>query len=99
MVIDQSRFPNVFEGYSLQWFDARWSRLVPDMRWFPATPGRTAAPPGDSSVPVSLSARGRGRRVADHEAPDGVVIDQSRFPNVFEGYSLQWFDARWSRLV
>lgn len=35
VVIDETRFPKVFEGYSLQYFDIGWSRLVPDMRWFP----------------------------------------------------------------
>lgn len=35
IVIDELRFPNVFEGYPLQYFDSAWTRLVPDMRWFP----------------------------------------------------------------
>lgn len=35
IVIDQPRFANVFEGYPLQYFDGSWSRLVPDVRWFP----------------------------------------------------------------
>jgi hypothetical protein len=35
VVIDEGRFPEVYEGSSLQWFDLSWSRLVPDMRWFP----------------------------------------------------------------
>ncbi|KJQ53697.1 LpqB family beta-propeller domain-containing protein [Microbacterium sp. SA39] len=35
IVIDASRFANVFEGYPLQYFDSEWSRLVPDVRWFP----------------------------------------------------------------
>lgn len=35
IVIDEPRFENVFEGYPLQYFDLTWSRLVPDMRWFP----------------------------------------------------------------
>ncbi|WP_341945748.1 LpqB family beta-propeller domain-containing protein [Microbacterium sp. LWH11-1.2] len=35
IVIDQPRFSNVFEGYPLQYFDGEWSRLVPDVRWFP----------------------------------------------------------------
>ncbi|MFS0852476.1 GerMN domain-containing protein [Microbacterium sp. 179-I 3D4 NHS] len=34
-VIDQERFSRVFEGYPLQYFDSTWSRLVPDVRWFP----------------------------------------------------------------
>ena len=60
--------------------------------------GAYSGAPGDSSVPFAL-ARGEDGEWRITEAPDGVVIDQSRFPNVFEGYSLQWFDARWSRLV
>ena len=35
IVIDEPRFSNVFEGYPLQYFDTGWSRLVPDVRWFP----------------------------------------------------------------
>ncbi len=35
IVIDQTRFDTVFEGYPLQYFDSTWSRLVPDLRWFP----------------------------------------------------------------
>ena len=35
IVIDDPRFTKVFDGYPLQYFDASWSRLVPDMRWFP----------------------------------------------------------------
>lgn len=33
------------------------------------------------------------------EAPDGVVIDESRFGRVYEDYSLQYFDQTWTRLV
>ncbi|MCT1395274.1 LpqB family beta-propeller domain-containing protein [Microbacterium sp. p3-SID338] len=54
--------------------------------------------PGDSSVPFAL-ARDEDGEWRITQAPDGVVIDEARFPNVFEGYSLQWFDAGWSRLV
>ncbi|MFS0893327.1 LpqB family beta-propeller domain-containing protein [Microbacterium sp. 179-I 3D3 NHS] len=35
IVIDEQRFPNVYEGYALQYFDSGWARLVPDVRWFP----------------------------------------------------------------
>jgi hypothetical protein len=35
IVIDEERFSTVFEGYPLQYFDRTWSRLVPDVRWFP----------------------------------------------------------------
>lgn len=35
VVIDQLRFSTVFEGYPLQYFDQSWTRLVPDVRWFP----------------------------------------------------------------
>lgn len=35
IVIDEPRFANVFEDYALQYFDSGWSRLVPDVRWFP----------------------------------------------------------------
>lgn len=35
IVIDDSWFPQVFEGYELQYFDQTWTRMVPDVRWFP----------------------------------------------------------------
>lgn len=35
VVIDQDLFAKVFEGYPLQYFDRTWTRLVPDVRWFP----------------------------------------------------------------
>jgi hypothetical protein len=33
------------------------------------------------------------------EAPDGVVIDESRFSRVYDDYPLQYFDQTWERLV
>lgn len=33
------------------------------------------------------------------EAPDGVVIDESRFARVYDDYALQYFDQTWERLV
>ena len=60
--------------------------------------GAYSGAPGDSSIPFAL-ARGDDGEWRITQAPDGVVIDEARFPNVFEGYSLQWFDAGWSRLV
>lgn len=35
IIIDDSWFPQVFEGYALQYFDQTWTRMVPDVRWFP----------------------------------------------------------------
>lgn len=35
IVIDENRFPVVFDGYPLNYFDRSWKRLVPDVRWFP----------------------------------------------------------------
>nr|WP_314843574.1 LpqB family beta-propeller domain-containing protein [uncultured Microbacterium sp.] len=35
VVIDQSRFPRVYDDYALQYYDQSWERLVPDVRWFP----------------------------------------------------------------
>ncbi|MBT2474758.1 GerMN domain-containing protein [Microbacterium sp. ISL-103] len=36
-------------------------------------------------------------RIAD--APDGVVIDESRFARVYDDYALQYYDQTWERLV
>lgn len=33
------------------------------------------------------------------KAPDGIVIDRSRFPRVYDDYPLQYFDQSWNRLV
>lgn len=33
------------------------------------------------------------------QAPDGIVIDRSRFTRVYDDYPLQFFDRSWSRLV
>nr|WP_201469385.1 LpqB family beta-propeller domain-containing protein [Microbacterium hydrocarbonoxydans] len=33
------------------------------------------------------------------EAPDGIVIDESRFPRVYGNYALQYYDQTWERLV
>ncbi|WP_194764656.1 LpqB family beta-propeller domain-containing protein [Microbacterium sp. UFMG61] len=33
------------------------------------------------------------------EAPDGIVIDESRFPRVYGDYALQYYDQTWERLV
>lgn len=53
---------------------------------------------GPSSMPFSLARMDDGEwRIT--EAPDGVVVDAERFDTVFEGYSLQYFDATWTRLV
>lgn len=33
------------------------------------------------------------------EAPDGVVLDESRFSRVYDDYALQYYDVTWERLV
>lgn len=35
VVIDRSRFIRVYNSYALQYFDRTWTRMVPDVRWFP----------------------------------------------------------------
>ncbi|MGW8484223.1 LpqB family beta-propeller domain-containing protein [Microbacterium sp. NPDC055903] len=37
IVIDQAAFEQVFSPYQLQYFDRSWTRLVPDVRWYPKT--------------------------------------------------------------
>lgn len=60
--------------------------------------GAYSGAPGASTVPFALERMDDGEwRIT--QAPDGIVIDETRFPNVYEGYPLQWFDASWSRLV
>lgn len=38
VIIDSSRFPNVFEAHSLYFFSPDFNYLVPDQRWFPNAP-------------------------------------------------------------
>ena len=53
---------------------------------------------GPSPVPFTVKRMGNGEwRIT--QAPDGIVIDEPRFPSVFEGYQLQYFDLSWTRLV
>lgn len=37
VILDANRFGSVFRSYELAYFDREWSRIVPDVRWFPAT--------------------------------------------------------------
>ncbi|MGZ8805072.1 MAG: LpqB family beta-propeller domain-containing protein [Microbacterium sp.] len=41
VVIERDVFPNVFDRYSLMYFDPTWQFLVPDVRWFPTTNAAT----------------------------------------------------------
>lgn len=53
---------------------------------------------GASSVPFTLERTEDGEwRIS--QSPDGIVIDQARFSQVFDGYALQYFDQSWTRLV
>lgn len=36
IILDENRFQSVFHRYEVMYFDASWSRLIPDIRWFPA---------------------------------------------------------------
>src|SRR5690606_35252355 len=35
ILLDENRFQSVFHDYDVMFFDSTWSRLVPDVRWFP----------------------------------------------------------------
>ncbi len=37
IVLDRTTFTQVFQHYSLAYFDSSWTYLVPDVRWFPRT--------------------------------------------------------------
>ncbi|MDT0156790.1 LpqB family beta-propeller domain-containing protein [Microbacterium sp. ARD32] len=38
IVLDAPTFLRVYQKYSLKYFDASWTHLVPDVRWFPRRP-------------------------------------------------------------
>lgn len=44
LLMDQDLFANVFHPYPVMYFDATWTHLVPDLRWFPTlnAPSRVA---------------------------------------------------------
>ncbi len=35
VVLDETTFSQVFDKYAVQYFDPSWTRLVPDIRWYP----------------------------------------------------------------
>jgi len=51
IVLDSAKFRNVYESYSLMYFDPTWRFLVPDVRWYP----RFNAPTRIASALVSGS--------------------------------------------
>ncbi|GAT72678.1 LpqB family beta-propeller domain-containing protein [Microbacterium hydrocarbonoxydans] len=52
---------------------------------------------GTSTLPFEVTFTGGQWRIS--KAPDGVVIDESRFGRVYDDYPLQYFDSSWKRLV
>ncbi|MGM7697347.1 GerMN domain-containing protein [Microbacterium sp. A84] len=38
IVLDAEAFPQVFRRYALQYYDQSWTRLIPDIRWYPRRP-------------------------------------------------------------
>lgn len=50
VVLTQAVFPQVFTAVRLQFFTPDYSRLVPDVRWFPRRPDLTSSTAGTASV-------------------------------------------------
>lgn len=52
---------------------------------------------GGTTLPFTVVKTAGQWRIA--KAPDGIVIDRSRFTRVYDDYPLQFFDQGWNRLV
>lgn len=52
---------------------------------------------GSTTLPFVVTKTDGQWRIS--KAPDGIVIDRSRFQRVYDDYPLQYFDQSWSRLV
>ncbi|MBF4561707.1 hypothetical protein ITJ43_06100 [Microbacterium sp. VKM Ac-2870] len=62
--------------------------------------GELSTAPDDGAIPLSfkLAQQSDGQwRIT--QAPDGIVLDQTRFTTVFDVYSLMYFDPTWTYLV
>ncbi|MFC4140279.1 MULTISPECIES: LpqB family beta-propeller domain-containing protein [unclassified Microbacterium] len=86
IVLDAVNFPLVFRSYALQYFDPTWSRLVPDLRWFPRRPSTatTLTQQLVSGDPVPWLAPGVRSAFTDEVglARGAVVVDQSQVAEV-----------------
>lgn len=64
IVLDAEAFTQVYRQYSLQYYDQSWTRLVPDVRWYPRRPqiattltqSLLGAPPSEWLLPAVRSA-------------------------------------------
>ncbi|WP_217184477.1 LpqB family beta-propeller domain-containing protein [Streptomyces sp. AC495_CC817] len=52
---------------------------------------------GSATLPFTVVKTDGQWRIS--KAPDGVVLDESRFSRVYDDYPLQYFDSAWQRLV
>lgn len=52
---------------------------------------------GGTTLPFTVVKTSGQWRIS--KAPDGIVIDRTRFPRVYDDYPLQFFDQSWSRMV
>lgn len=86
VVIDRTRFAKVFDHYALQYFDRSWSRLVPDVRWFPRRSSIattvTQALIGDDPSPWLAPAVQSAFPAEVQLARDAVPIDQNQVAEV-----------------
>lgn len=88
IVLEQSLFETVFDEHALQFFDPKWSTLVPDLRWFPsgnATATRVVTElldgPSDWLAPAVTTAFPDGTKLSRSSVPvtDGEAqVDLSR---------------------
>jgi len=81
IVLDAETFPQVYQKYSLKYFDTDWKHLVPDVRWFPNRPALAttiaraliAGPPSEWLAPAVRSAFSAEMSLAG----DAVTVDSS----------------------
>lgn len=79
IVLDRDLFPNVYSDYTLHFYDATWTYLVPDVRWFPEGTGasRLASELLLGASPYDADAVETAFPSGTRLAPGGTAVDDS----------------------
>lgn len=93
VVLDEQKFSEVFNPYSLSFFDPTWTHLVPDLRWFPSR-----ASTGTQIVAALLAGPSEWLNGAVSSAfPEGIKLTSNAVPVVNDvaqvDFTSEAFDA------